>query len=252
MPRNHHDIQWLVPPLARRVNLAVWINACLFWIGALVVVSAASALILKVLWPDAWTWAAAPLALVPFVLPVAWLVCRRRGMFYTTPQLVEILDHLYLDDGSLTSAYEAPALASGPDFYARAGVALAGRLPRLDGRHYLRRAVPVLVFAALALAVPLRPPADPLPAPDALQTLAAPLLQKVEEYRELLPEDSADQLQQQIEELRDSKEGISREKWEALEEMGQRVDEAVARSQQSAVGVAETLAQLASAAGQFT
>ena len=250
MLRSHPDISGLVPPLARRVNFAVWINLCLRWTGALVALSAAAALVLKVLWPGVWSWAAAPLVLVPLVLPAAWYWCNRKGLFFATPELIEILDHLYLDDGSLTSAYEAPALASGPDFYTRVRAALSGRLPRLDGRHYLRRAVPVLIFAALALAVPPRPPADPAPEQEALAALAQPLLEKVDEYRELLPEEDAEELTRQLEELRDSPEGISREKWEALEEMAERVDEAVARSQQSAVGLAGTLAQLSSVAGQ--
>ena len=72
------------------------------------------------------------------------------------------------------------------------------------------------------------------------------LEEKLEEYRSVLPEEDRKRLEEEIEVLKQDPKGISREQWEALEEMEKRLDTAAQRSenrmQEIASQVTEALA----------
>lgn len=244
------DLAPLLAPLARRLNAAVWLNAALPGVILALALFAVGLVVLKALWPAYALYSLSVLGLLPVALAWGCWSARRRGLFFRPAELVEIVDHLYKNDGSVSAAFERAELLPAADFYARVRVAVAPRLPRMDALHYLRRVLPVLALAAVSILLPARPPAESARGQAVLTTLAQPLLEKLEQFEEVLPEEKAEELRAELEKLAESPEGISREKWEALEEMAQRLDEAVAESRQSLSGLAGGLRQLTSLAGE--
>ncbi|MBE7560330.1 hypothetical protein HS125_15865 [bacterium] len=247
---SHRELMRLVAPLGRRVNLAVWLNQALFGVALSLGLYAVALILLKVLRPQWTDWSLLALTLLPASMVWAVWSARRRGWFFAAGDLVEVLDHLYKNDGAVTSAFERPELLPSPGFFQRVAEATETRRPRLDVLHYVRRLLPVLVLTVVSLVVPARPPAEAPQSLRVLTTLAQPVLEKLEQFEDILPEDEAEQLRRELEQLGQSPEGISREKWEALEEMRERVDEAVAQSRQSLAGLAGGLRGWPELAGQ--
>ncbi len=244
------ELRRVVAPLARRVNLAVWLNHALLGVVIALGLYSVILILLKILWPDLAVWSLLALVLLPVSLLWAAWSARRGGRFFRERDLVEVVDHLYKNDGAVSAAFERPDLLPSSDYYARVRSAIADRLPRLDLRHYSRRLLPALLLAAVSLWIPARPPAETPESRRVLTTLTQPILEKIDQFEELLPDQQAEQLREELQELAQNQEGISREKWEAVEELDRRVDDAVAQSRQSLSGLAGGLRELSSLAGQ--
>lgn len=231
----------VIHAIAWRVNLAVWLNRALGWCGAVLAATAVGVLLCKMLWPGSAPGALAILGLLPLAGLRGWRECRRRGLFFTPAEVVEIIDHRYRDDGAVATAWENAALLPPERLYDTVAAEVRERLPRIDYRYYLKRSAPALLLLAAALAAPSRQGA-PLPQSDAiLASIAQPLADKIAQNEQILPEETMKELKDELKSLQQDEKGISKEKWEAAEELQQRIDSAVEQSQQN---VSATMASL--------
>lgn len=236
----------LIRAIRRRLNFAIGFNHALRPVCAVLGTFALALLVCKLLRPEWARWTPWLLAgLVP-ALAYAWVRARRSGAFFGRADVVEVIDHLYLDDGSVTTAEEQPGLVAREPLHAAVAQALAQRMPRLQPGYYLGRVLPVFSLLVVALAFPPRQPASAAQAETIVASLTQPLFDKLAETEPVLPEEARQELQTALETLRESKQGISREKWEAIEELERRIDEAAQQSQQS---LADALSALNKAAG---
>jgi hypothetical protein len=242
-----HSITW-------RANLAVWFNRALAGCGWGIVATATGIVLFKMLWPPLWLLGLALLAALPLVLGGAWMDCRKRGRFFLPREVVEIIDHRFRDDGVVASAWENPELIPPEALHSEVVRVLGGRLPRLDLLYYAKRTTPALLLLAAALVVPPRHPAVPAQAEAILASITQPLADKLNEGEQILPEDTLQEFQQELEKIQQDEQGISREKWEAVEELDQRIESAVAQSRQEAQAAMtslESLSNLADASGNI-
>lgn len=239
------DMANALRPISRRVNLAVWMSVVT---GPLILLTGAFAtvmLALKIFWPPAAPYTPFFLLAGPLILLYGFFHGRARRRFFVPGEIAEVADHLYRDDGSVTAFFEQPQLCSEPDFFRGVRTELAARLPRLDFIHYLKRFGPVLLFAAVAVAVPPRKPALAARSEQVLASLTRPLAETITELEEILPQKDIEELRADIEQIQQSKDGISREKWEAIEDVEQRLNDAVERSRNSVAGVSSIVNQIA-------
>ncbi len=249
---NSSGFSGLIRAITWRANLAVWLNRALGGCGWTVVAAATAIVLFKMLWPALWLLGLTLLAALPLALGWAWVDCRSRGRFFVLREVVEIIDHRFRDDGVVASAWENPELMPTEALHTEVVRVLGGRLPRLDLLFYARRAIPALFLLAAALAVPSRHPAVPAQAEAILASITQPLADKLNEGEQILPEETLQEFQQEIEKLQQDEQGISREKWEAVEELDQRIESAVAQSRQEAQAALtslESLSNLTDASG---
>lgn len=231
----------VIHAIAWRVNLAVWLNRALGWCGAVLAATAVGVLLCKMLWPGSAPLALAILALLPLAGLQGWRECRRRGLFFTPAEVVEVIDHRYRDDGAVATAWENAALLPPERLYDTVANEVRERLPKIDFGYYLKKAAPALLLLAAAVAAPSRQVA-PLPQSDAiLASMAQPLADKLAQNEQILPEETLKELKEELKTLQQDEKGISKEKWEATEELQQRIDSAVEQSQQN---VSATMASL--------
>lgn len=239
----------VMKPLARRVNLAVWLDQAVGPAAILMAVSVTAHLVAKMVAPDlAWS-ALGGLALLPLVFWGAWLVCRRRGLFFCPQEVAEVVDHLYRNDGSVTAVYERPTLAPGADYYRAVRREVGGRLPRIRPGYYGKRLAPVLIYGAAALAVPPRASALDGQRQEALNVISQPLAERLEAVKEVLPEEKREELEKELKEVAENGGGISKEQWEALEELEKRIENAAAQGGMVAAQAASAMSELASMVG---
>jgi hypothetical protein len=241
-PGNLLALEPLLRRLRRKLNCALALEAALPWAISLTGVVAGAQVAVKLIWPAAGLWPLAGLAALPVVALAAAWQCHRRGRFFKHAELVEVADHLYRDDGALASAYENPHFGTLDGAVVLA--ALQGRLPRLRWGWHLRRVAPVAAFLLLAALTPARQAAAIADAEAVATALTQPLAEKLAANDELLPESAQAELQQALEALRQSDQGVSKEQWEAIEDMEQRVDQAIAQGQSNAQGMAQSLSKL--------
>ncbi len=244
----------MIRSITWRANLAVWLNRALAGCGWAVVATATAIVLFKMLWPGLWLMGLTLLTALPLAFGWAWVDSRKRRAFFTPPEVVEIIDHRFRDDGVVAAAWENPTLLPAETVHAEAARALAGRLPRLDLLFYAKRAIPALLLLAAALAVPPRQSAVPAQAEAILASITQPLADKLSESEQILPEETLQEFQQEIETLQQDDQGISREKWEAVEELDQRIESAVAQSRQEAQAALtslESLSNLTDASGNI-
>ncbi len=244
----------MIRSITWRANLAVWLNRALAGCGWAVVATATAIVLFKMIWPGLWLMGLTLLAALPLALGWAWVDSRKRRAFFTPPEVVEIIDHRFRDDGVVAAAWENPTLLPAETVHAEVARALAGRLPRLDLLFYAKRGVPALLLLAAALAVPSRQPVVPAQAEAILASITQPLADKLSESEQILPEETLQEFQQEIETLQQDDQGISREKWEAVEELDLRIESAVAQSRQqaqAAVASLDSLSNLTDASGNI-
>lgn len=235
--------------LGRRLNLALWLVPTS---GALVVfagVYATAAIFAKRFWPEGMLYLPWTLLIVPLIGFVCWHLQRRRGIFFTESELIEWMDHHYANDGAIVSDYERPGLAGDPDFEADVLVALAPLMPRYDFVYFMRKFTPVMLYGLLAWWVPVRPEAQMPNGQYLAQTLTEPLVEQVEDLQMLLPEPQIEELTQALEQIAEDTDGISREQWEALEELKQRVEDAAAQAGREAAVLERELSRIDQALG---
>lgn len=238
-----NETRCLVRPLKWRLNLAVWLNSVLEPVSICLGVYVGALLLLKLTWPAGVEWSLVALAFLPVALIYGFYKARLADRFFASQHVIEIVDHIYRNDGAVTAVFEAPRLAPSEHFFASVSEDIADRFPRLSPTYYLRRLVPFFVIIPLALVIPSRSPAEGQQSREIIASLTQPLIEQIEENVDILPEEEVQELMESIEEIRESEKNVSKEQWESIEEMERRVSQAVERSQNSASAVAMTVNQ---------
>jgi hypothetical protein len=225
--KDYNDMDSIANPLRRRLNLALWMNAALGPLIVLTGILSTALLALKMIRPDFASYSFVLLIIAPFLVFYAWLQCKKRELFFNKYEALEIIDCLFRNDGSVTAFYEKPSLNPDPHFYATLQNSLKGRLPKLYPPYYIKRIIPVLVYLTLALLIPPRIPETLEQHRQIVSSLTQPLFNKIEENSVLFSDEEKAELLQNLEEIKNDTRGISREKWEAIEEVQERIDKTV-------------------------
>lgn len=231
-----------------RVNLGVFLTKAVLPVAAVIIAFAVVLLFTRMLAPQYSRYAFLLLVGIPVAMAWAGSICRQRNLFYNEVELVELADHLSASDGMAATAYERSSASGG-----RAWETVASRLHthplRLRASWFAWRLLPAMVFAA---AVFLVPPRQPKPAgnDNVMLAITQPLAEKIEMTTDVLPEPEREQLKQQLEQVQAAPEGVSREKWEAVEDMEQRLENALAQSEASAYQLSSSMNQLAGLVSQ--
>jgi hypothetical protein len=244
----------LIRTVARRINIATWLNCALFPLTMALALFVLALIAAKLFAASLIPWT--PLLLLG--IPMAWFYahwrCRREERYFSTDNVIETIDHLYRDDGSVIAAVQSPELFPQDTLLREAVGEVLPHIPRIQTRYYFNRALPLLLAVALAALLPVRKVAPPPQSQEILASITQPLVDKIKELEQILPEKELQDLKQELENLRKSEEGISTEKWEAVEEMEKRMDAAEAKAQQSLSASAEAINKLseqANAAGNI-
>ena len=236
----------LIHALSRKLNWAVWMNHCLPGFFALAGFSATLLLLLKMLLPQLAGYSFYCWAAFPFLLVHSYARCRSKGRFYAPRETAEVIDHLYRNDGSVTSFFERPDLAPGPQFFDDLSRNFSRRAPRLEPGYYARRLTLPLLYLAAALLIPPRPSKASLQNQEVLSALAQPLFEKLEANKDLLAEDERNDLSKDLDEMMKDNQGVSKEQWEAVEEIEQRIENSVKQNQ---AGIQQVYASLNQVSG---
>lgn len=214
----------LLGPLARRLNLAVWLNATMPAFALALALPAATLLILKIVSPSLAPYIGFAAILLPIALVYGHLWCRRNGAYFTRYQIAEALDHLCADDGTIITCFERPELIPPSQLRALLPEGTKPALPRLDLAFYARKVAPPLAFVLLALAIPARKPVINAGSQEILAAVTKPLYEKLELNNEMISQADKAVLEKELKEIAENKQGISKEKWEAVEELEKRID----------------------------
>ncbi|MBN1901552.1 hypothetical protein JW926_09550 [Candidatus Sumerlaeota bacterium] len=225
--KSFNDMDAIANPLRRRLNIALWLNAALGRFIILMGILGAALLSLKMIRPELAPFSFYLFFFTPFLALYAWLECRKKDAFFKKYETIEILDCLFRDDGSVTAFYEEPSLNRDPLFYSVLKKSIHGRLPEIDPLYYVKRIIPVLLFFALAVLVPPRITETREQHRQIISSLTQPLVDKIEENSVLFSDEEKAELMQNLEEIQNDARGVSREKWEAIEEVQERIDKAV-------------------------
>ncbi|MBM4087884.1 MAG: hypothetical protein FJ276_00425 [Planctomycetes bacterium] len=240
-------------PLLFRLNAAVWLDSSVLAIGVLAGAWASGVLVLKMLGSE-WLTAGQVSGLLVLLAPLyGYWRSRRGGCFFAPRDGAELADQLYRRDGLICALFEAPQLYPELDTAALSGEiqqALRQRAVRIRWTYFLKRLAPVLVYVSVVLLIPPRTPAKNVAlGQEAMRSLTEPIVERLEENKERLPEDQRALLLADLEQLRETGEGLTREKWEALEHVEQQLQDALEQSRQATANVAESLQDLTSSPG---
>jgi hypothetical protein len=239
-------------PLTLRLNAAVLLERALPAFALLAGLCAGALLLLKMIDPR-WLFYAHWSFLLVAISPVYgfWLA-RRRRLFFTSADSAELADHLFHNDGQVSAYYEKPDLYPRLDPSAlthELSQALEGRSPRFRPAFFLKRLAPVLAFVLAALLIPPRPPVELVVGQEAMKALTDPLIERLRENEEALPEERLNDLLSDLQELRETKDGLTREKWEAIENLETKMLDSLDQSQQAMMNVAEAFKELTNGSG---
>ncbi len=240
-------------PLLRRLNAAVWLEHTLPALSVLAGLWATLMVLLKLLAPQ-WLTAGWASAAVTLCAPLyGYWQARRRGLFFAPRDGAELADHWFRNDGQVSAFFERPALYPGLDiaaFHTQLQQALKARSLRLRPTFYLRRLAPALLYVSAALLIPPRPPQeDPTAYQESTRALIEPIVQRLEEHKDLLPHKRLQEALADLHQLQESQDRLTREKWEALEQLEQHVQDVLDQSRQATTNVAEALRDLTSGPG---
>lgn len=227
------QITYIIKPLRRRLNAAVWLNAVLTPLLVIIASSGAILIVLKMFYPYLSWWAAAPLLFIPFVFVRGYIKSSRGERFFQPGEVVEIVDHLYRDDGSITASFENPKLIRASNFYDKVKKAVQKHLPRIDPAYYLKKMLPALAFIIIALILPARIIEEDPRSRQVVSAMIRPVVEKISQNKEFLTEAEQEELRETIEEIRKDAYGISREKWEAVEEVNERLENSLKQKEQN-------------------
>lgn len=214
-------------PLRWHLNLALWMNTALRPFIILFGILATALLAFKMIRPDLAPYCFLLFSFLPFLAVNAWFQCRKKDLFFKKYETIEIIDCLFNDDGSVTAFYEKPSLNFDPHYYTTLQKTLEGRLPVLYPPFYIKRMIPVLLFFTLAVLIPPRVPETMEQHRQIVSSLTQPLFNKIEENTILFSDEEKAELMQNLEEIKNDEKGISREKWEAIEEVQDRIDKTI-------------------------
>lgn len=243
-------MQTILKSLSRRVNRAVWLSRFAPWAAGVLAATAVVMLVLKLTAPTFASYSVILLLGIPAAMYDAFALCRRKGLFFREKEIAEVVDHVTGSDGLVSTSYERPELVGQEQILPEVQRRLAGHVPRLDPRYYGRKLGPAALFLGAALVIPPRPPAPERERQEVLAVVSQPLAEKLQMAAELLPEQEREELEQQLEAIQNSTEGVSREQWEAVEEVQQRIDNAVEQSELAAGQMTSALNQLAGMMGE--
>ena len=241
----------IVQSLKKRLNLALWAEKFVSPLGLLLGTLATFLIILKMLLPDYTDYSLFLLILLPVFGIYAFIMCKRLNIFFREPEVIEVIDHLYRDDGSVTAFYENPSLPHNPEFYEGVAEDVKKSLPRLSPVFYGKKIIPPLVFLLVATLIPPRISASAKREQEIVTTLTKPLVSKMEENSDLFTEEERESLERKIQEIRQDRRGISREKLEAVEEMQERIDNTIKKKEQSVENMLSEVAEIAQEASNM-
>jgi hypothetical protein len=225
--KDFNQLDSITNPLRRRLNLALWMNNAMGSFIVLFGILGTALLALKMIRPNFASYCFFLLCFAPVIALKAWLQCRKKEIFFNKYETIEIIDCLFHDDGSVTAFYEKPSLNPDPNYYTTLQKSLEGRLPVLYPPFYFKRMIPVLLFLALTILVPPRVPESLEQHRQIVSSLTQPLINKIEENTTLFSDEEKAELLQNLEEIKNDEKGISREKWEAIEEVQDRIDKTI-------------------------
>ncbi len=231
-----------------RINLGVFLTRAATPVAGVIIGFGVAFLLTRMLAPHLTPFTYAILVGVPAVMVWIWLRCRRENLFFNEKEVVELVDHLSVSDGLAATAYERPTLAGGATAWQTISRRLTVRPLRLNAAWFAWRLAPALLFAAAVFFVPPRKPKEP--APNMMLAMTEPLQERLEMAAEVLPEPEREKLEEQIEQIQAAPEGVSKEKWEAVEDMEQRLENALAQSEASAYQLSSSMNQLAGMVAQ--
>jgi len=210
--------------LRRRLNMAVWIHACLRPLTIFFTAWAGLLILVKMIMPGFINQALWPGLAIPFILAEVHVLCLKKRRYFDRNQSLEAVDHLFRDDGSVTACYERPELLPGEIYTETVRKAVTARAPRICWNLYLKPALPSLLFLTAALTLPQRRMPAHIRESEFLDTILSPAIEEISENRDLFSPEEQKELENLIEELREKNEGISREQWEAVEEIRDRIE----------------------------
>jgi hypothetical protein len=157
---------------------------------------------------------------------------------------------LFRNDGQVSAYFEVPELYPRLDaaaFAQQLRGTLQTRAPRLRPTYFLRRLTPAFVYVVAVLVIPVRPVLERARVQtEATQSLIEPIVERLEENRDILPEERLQDLLADAAKLEESQEGLTREKWEAVEHLEQQLQDALDQSRQTTTNVAQSLRDLTS------
>lgn len=240
-------------PLLVKLNLAVWLECCLPAVSVMAGVWGSGLLLLKML-GSPWLHLAYASGLLLLAAPLyGYWRARRRSLFFAPCHAAELADHRCGNDGLVSAYFEAPELYPGLDPETLAHEireALRQRSPRLDAPFFLKRLAPAGVFLVAACLIPARPSVpSAIAGQAALRALTQPIVERLEEHKDRLPEERLQDLLADLQQLQESREGLTREKWEALEHLEQQMQDALDQSRQATMNVSEAIQDLTSSPG---
>lgn len=248
-PEQFSTAEPLLRRVARRVNLGVYLTRCAGAVAAVVIAFGLCYLFAQLLAPSLARYTFWILLAIPVALVWAWVDCRKRGRFFSGPEIVAVTDRLSHADGRATTAYERPALTGGASTWHDLAARADFRPLRLNPGYFAWRLVPAFAFAG---AVFLVPPRDPKPGTDLqmMASLTQPLEEKLKVTAEILPEAERKKLEEQLEQLQAGDKEVSRENWEAVEEVQQQLENALNQSDAATQQLSKSLGEMANLISQ--
>lgn len=234
--------------VAWRVNTGVYLTRCVTPVTTVLVVFGVCFLLARMLAPHWAIYTYGVFAALPVALVWVYLYCRNKGLFFNEQEVVEVVDHLSASDGLATTVYERPTLGGGLSAWKGVLANLTTGPLSLDARWFSWRLAPACLFAGAVFLVPPRMPKPPVQ--DMTMTMTQTLQERMEIVAEVLPEPEREKLREQLEQIEAAPEGVSKEKWEAVEEMEQRLENAMAQSEAAAYQLSSSMNQLASMVSQ--
>ncbi len=241
------DAQLLLRRIERRVNVGVFLSKAALPVAGVIIAFAVTFLFSRMLAPEYSLFTLWILAAVPLALVWAWRLCVKKGLFFSEKEVVELVDHLSASDGLASTVYERPGIGG-----TRAWRAVSSHLDtaalRLQPAWFAWRLMPAMVFAGMVFLVPPRQPKPE--SVEVMATLTQPLAEKLKMNADVLPEPEREKLEEQLAQVQAAPDGISKENWEAVEDMEQRLENALAQSEASAYQLSSSLNQLAGLVSQ--
>ncbi|MFP4380297.1 MAG: hypothetical protein ACLFUS_07325 [Candidatus Sumerlaeia bacterium] len=239
-------------PTARKLNLVKWLEKSIPATIAILGLYASTILVIKMVDPRYEIYTHYLLILLP--LPAIWAFwsLRRKDDFFAPADVAELADHYYENDGLITAYYEKPELYPHLDSTKLMGKirdVLREKSPRLDMAYFLKRLLPVALYIVAVFLIPPRQTASAGASKEVMDSIIEPYAQQLKENEMLLPEERLKDLLDDLQQIEESKDGLTREKWEAIEDLEQRIDDAVAQSEQGVMNVADAFQDLTSSPG---
>jgi len=211
---------------SRRLNLALWLERSLPGVIATVVAWAVAAVLAKLVLPELFRWAPLIFLFAPAWMLWAWFSLIDKNAFFGPAEAAECIDLKFRRDGTVPTYEEMREYFEDPRMENQIHGAEKVGLPALRGKYYFGRTLPSLILALGALLIPFRPQAGvPGVVKDNIRRLAEPLEEKAKQYEELIPDEELEEFREELNDLSNTDRGLTREHWEALEELQRRIDE---------------------------